>query len=107
MKQEDGSVGWMNRKTPWEKEWDLLCRREASFLKRQSAKPESLLNRKLEEVVPENLQGKLDLAFGKAFQLVFEKGTAVSYTHLDVYKRQEAACGHRPRPGHGAGGVTL
>ena len=94
-------MGWVNRKTPWEKEWDLLCRREASFLKRQSAKPESLLNRKLEEVVPENLQGKLDLAFGKAFQLVFEKGTGViekTYAkekQEDAYKVREFTLGLR------------
>lgn len=94
-------MGWLNRKTPWEKEWEILERRESAYLKRQSVKPESLINRKLEEVVPENLQEKLDLAFGKAFQLVFEKGTGViekTYAkekQEDAYKVREFTLGLR------------
>lgn len=94
-------MGWLNRKTPWEKEWEVLERRERAWLKRQSVKPESLINRKLEEMVPENLQEKLDLAFGKAFQLVFEKGTGViekTYAkekQEDAYKVREFTLGLR------------
>lgn len=94
-------MGWLNRKTPWEKEWEILERRESAYLKRQSVKPESLINRKLEEVVPKNLQEKLDLAFGKAFQLVFEKGTGViekTYAkekQEDAYKVREFTLGLR------------
>lgn len=83
-------MGWLNRKTPWEKEWEVLERRERAWLKRQSVKPESLINRKLEEMVPENLQEKLDLAFGKAFQLVFEKGTGVIEKTYAKEKREDA-----------------
>lgn len=84
-------MGWLDRKTPWEKEWETLERREATFLKRQSAGQVSLLNRKLEEVVPGNLQDKLDLAFGKAFQLVFEKGTKVIEKTYAKEKQKDAA----------------
>lgn len=94
-------MGRLNRKTPWEKEWEVLERRERAWLKRQSVKPESLINRKLEEMVPGNLQEKLDLAFGKAFQLVFEKGTGViekTYAkekQEDAYKIREFTLGLR------------
>ncbi len=59
-------------------------------MRRQSAGQESLLNRKLEKVVPENLQDKLDMAFGKAFQLVFEKGTKVIEKTYAKEKQEDA-----------------
>lgn len=83
-------MGWMNRKTPWEKEWEVLARREAAFLKKNMAESVSLLNKKLQEVVPDNLQEKLDLAFGKAFWLVFEKGTGVIEKTYGKEKREDA-----------------
>lgn len=65
------------RKTPWEKEWENLKRQEAKFLEKRETKKDSVLNRKLNEVVPEKLQETLNAAFAKAFTLVFEKGTGV------------------------------
>lgn len=65
------------RKTPSEKEWDALCKQEQHFLNRRKTKKESSLNRMLAEKVPEKLQHTLDVAFEKAFFLVFEKGTNV------------------------------
>lgn len=65
------------RKTPWEKEWELLQKREIKFLEKRETKKDSILNQKLEEVVPEKLQETLNSAFAKAFALVFEKGTGV------------------------------
>lgn len=62
------------RKTPYEKEWDALVRKETRYLKNNSEKQEFILNRKLEERVPDKLQEKLDLAFYKGFQIVFERG---------------------------------
>ena len=53
------------RKTPYEKEWDALVRKETRYLKNNSEKQEFILNRKLEERVPDKLQEKLDLAFYK------------------------------------------
>lgn len=65
------------RKTPWEKEWENLKRQEAKFLEKRETKKDSVLNRKLDAVVPEKLQETLNAAFAKAFTLVFEKGTGV------------------------------
>lgn len=70
-------MAFMNSKTVWEKEWEVLRRKEERFLKKQSSDIPSLLDKKLKEIVPPSLQEKLDLAFAKAFQLVFEKGTGV------------------------------
>lgn len=64
-------------RTPFQKEWDALCRREQNLLERRQKKKETALNRFLAQKVPEKLQGMLDKAFGKAFSLIFEKGTKV------------------------------
>lgn len=66
-----------NRKSPLQKEWDTLCKKEQAFLGRRRKKKETALNQLLAEKVPEKLQHTLDLAFEKAFSLVFEKGTGV------------------------------
>lgn len=65
------------RKTPFQKEWDTLCKREQAFLERRRLKKESALNQMLAEKVPEKLQHTLDAAFEKAFLLIFEKGTGI------------------------------
>ena len=65
------------RKSPYEKEWEKYIKKETKYLEKQLNKKESFLNQKLEEKVPEKLQGTLDAAFAKAFHLIFEKGTGV------------------------------
>ena len=65
------------KKTPYEKEWEKFIKKEKKYLEKQINKKESFLNQKLEEKVPEKLQGTLDAAFAKAFHLIFEKGTSV------------------------------
>lgn len=65
------------RKTPFQKEWETLCKREQAFLERRKLKKESALNQMLAEKVPEKLQHTLDVAFEKAFLLIFEKGTGI------------------------------
>lgn len=74
------------RKSPIEKEWGKLMKEEDRFLAARTEKKDSFLNRKLEEVVPEKLQGTLDAAFAKAFGLIFEKGTGVIEK---TYKKEE------------------
>lgn len=66
-----------NSKSPFQKEWDAVCKKEKSFLERRRSKKDSALNLLLAEKVPEKLQHTLDKAFEKAFGLIFEKGTAV------------------------------
>lgn len=74
------------RKSPIEKEWEKLMKEEGRFLAARAEKKDSFLNRKLEEAVPEKLQGTLDAAFAKAFGLIFEKGTGVIEK---TYKKEE------------------
>lgn len=66
-----------NVMTPWQIEWNHIVWKEERYLKKNAVKKESFLNLKLEDKVPQKLQGTLDKAFGKAFELVFEKGTGV------------------------------
>lgn len=65
------------KKSPYEKEWEVLCKKEEKFIKSRITKEESILNQKLGEKIPEKLQGTLDAAFEKAFMFVFKKGTGV------------------------------
>lgn len=65
------------RKTPLEKEWERLQKRERRFLQSRADKKESALDTLLAEKVPDCLQDTLDSAFLKAFTLIFDKGTGV------------------------------
>lgn len=79
----------MNRfqkKTPWEKEWELLEKKEKKYLEKRAEKKESALNRFLEEKIPQNLQEKLDIAFSKAFGVIFDKGIGIIEK---TYKKDE------------------
>lgn len=72
----------------WEKEWDDLIRREAQYRdKNREQRVDALA--KLQRFVPDGLQSKLDMAFMKAFQLIFEKGTAVIEKTYDKQRRQD------------------
>ena len=75
-----------DKKTPLEKEWETLRKKEARFFKSRLNKKDSVINHALEDKVPEALQGKLDTAFSKAFTLVFEKGTDIIEK---TYKKEE------------------
>ena len=63
--------------SPLKQEWSRLEKQEADYLQKRSRKSASKLNELLEKRVPSGLQSTLDTAFSKAFNLVFEKGTAV------------------------------
>ena len=65
------------KKTPYQKEWEKFVKKEKKYLEKLLNKKESFLNQKLEEKVPPKLQETLDVAFAKAFHMIFEKGTAV------------------------------
>ena len=80
------------KKTPYQKEWEKFIKKESKYLEKQYAKKESFLNQKLEEKVPEKLQGTLDAAFAKAFHLIFEKGTGViekTYRKEEIEKKYQ------------------
>ena len=52
-------------------------KQETVFLQKRAEKTDSKLNQFLEKKIPAGLQNTLDNAFGKAFRLVFEKGTGI------------------------------
>lgn len=70
-------MGAFQKKPPLQKEREDLEKRERRFLEKRMAKKESFLTQKLDGKVPEKLQTALNMAFAKAFQLIFEKGTGV------------------------------
>ncbi len=67
----------IKKKSPWEKEWDDLLKREAKFEEKRHAGPTSVLINKLDRFVPAKLSSTLNAAFYKGFQVIFEKGTGV------------------------------
>ena len=64
-------------RSPWQKEWEKLLKKEIELTEKKKLKKESKLNTLLAQKVPPTLQDTLDKAYAKAFALVFEKGTAV------------------------------
>ena len=72
----------------WEKEWKDLTRKQEKYIQKHSEQRENVLG-KLQKFVPDGLQSKLDTAFVKAFQLVFEKGTGVIEKTYNKQKRRE------------------
>ena len=63
--------------TPLEKEWGKVVNQELAYLQKRAEKSDSRLNQLLEKKIPAGLRNTLDTAFGKAFRMVFEKGTGV------------------------------
>lgn len=66
------------RKSAREAEWAALKKQEDRFLQNTGTESQPFINRQLERFVPDRLSSALDLAFCKAFELVFEKGTGAS-----------------------------
>ena len=56
-----------------EKEWIKIIKAEGKFIERNLHKKESGWQQKLEKYVPEKLSQNLNAAFGKAFEMIFEK----------------------------------
>ncbi len=66
-----------SRKSPFEVEWENLCKQEQKIVEKHQLQRETKLNQILKEKVPHKLQQTLDIAFEKAFSIVFEKGTSI------------------------------
>ena len=75
-----------SKKRAVDTEWLQFQKKEQKFLTNRAEKKDTVLNKKLEEKVPEKLQGTLDAAFAKAFGMIFEKGTGVIEK---TYKKDE------------------
>ena len=78
----------MARKTPFEKEWANLLKKEARYRKKRVDGPTSLLLMKLDRFIPEKLSSTLSVAFFKAFQVIFEKGTRLIELTYNRAKKQ-------------------
>lgn len=65
------------KESPLEKEWKAFLRKEENMVKRYGKAKESFWEKKLQAVVPENLQGKLEAVFFKAFKVILQNGTGV------------------------------
>ena len=72
--------------SPLEKEWNKVEKQEQVYMQKRMEKKESRLNQLLEKKVPKSLQSQLDIAFSKAFYLIFEKGTGIIEK---TYNREE------------------
>lgn len=65
------------KESPIEKEWNAFLKKEESVLKRYGKTKEPFWEKKLQAVVPDNLQEKLESAFIKAFQVILQNGTGI------------------------------
>lgn len=63
--------------SPVEKEWKKICKKEQSLIDKKRNKKESKLDSFLSDKVPQGLQKTLNIAFTKAFDTIFSKGTEV------------------------------
>ena len=77
IKYEVQRMRLFDKRTPLQKEWEKMEQQEQKYIQKRLEKKESLLNQKLEEKIPPKLQSTLDIAFAKAFSLIFEKGTGI------------------------------
>lgn len=74
------------KKSPKDKEWELLLKQEDKMLRKRENKKESQINKLLEDKVPEKLQSTLNAAFRKAFEVVFSKGSGIIEKTYDKEK---------------------
>lgn len=87
----------MRRRSPWEREFQEVWRKEQWFLRQYDEKTKTALERKISEIAPEKLMETLHGAFEKAFALVFEKGTGIirkmgrQEARREAYQENEAA----------------
>ncbi len=70
-------MAMFKKKTPLEKEWEILNKKEEKYLEKRLQKKDSKLNALLADKVPAKLQSTLDAAFEKAFSAIFVKGTTL------------------------------
>lgn len=72
-----------------EKEWQKLMREEQTFLKKNMPARSAGWQDKIAKFVPEKLEDTLNSAFCKAFELVFDKGTAIIEKTCQKEKKEQ------------------
>ena len=70
-------MGVLRKRSPWEREFQEVWRKEQWFLRRYDEKRDSVIERKISRIAPAKLTETLHTSFEKAFELVFEKGTGI------------------------------
>ncbi len=63
------------KKNPLETEWNMLLKSEQKFADSRKKQKKNMVNKLLEGKVPDKLQDTLNIAFQKAFSILFEKAT--------------------------------
>lgn len=81
-------------KTPVEAELAKVKKQERRYLEKREDKKDSIINQKLQEKVPPGMQEKLDMAFSKAFETIFQQGTGLIEK---TYKRDNKELEFRAR----------
>lgn len=71
------------------KEWEQLLRAEQNFMNRNMPKRTAGWQEKVAKYVPTKLENTLNTAFFKAFELVFDKGTAVIEKTYQKEKKEQ------------------
>ena len=77
------------RKSPWEKEWEDLKKKEKKFTEKRLSGPTCAIINKLDRFVPDKLSGTLNAAFFKGFEVIFDKGTGVIEKTYNKGKREK------------------
>ena len=77
-----------SKKSPWDKDWKDLEKKEEKFKARRQEGPTSALINKWDRLIPKKLSSTLDAAFYKGFALIFEKGTGVIEKTYNKEKRK-------------------
>ena len=83
-------MGVLRKRSPWEREFQEVWRKEQWFLRRYDEKRETVVDQKITEIAPEKLMETLHSAFEKAFKVVFEKGSGLIQNRLQIWLRTEA-----------------
>ena len=84
----------MTERAAWEREWKKQLREDNAWRRRALGRSPSLLDRQLEQRIPEGLRETLQKAFASAFGVVFRHGVGAiehSYRRREVDARREEA----------------
>lgn len=82
-------MGFGKRKSPWEKEWEDLQKKEKKFTEKRLSGPTCVIISKLDRFVPEKLSGTLNAAFYKGFEVIFDKGTGIIEKTYNKKKKEK------------------
>lgn len=81
-----------NLPTPHEREWISLMKKEARLRQKRLKEQPSALEQSIESKIPDRLENTLTLAFQKAFDLVFSKGSKLIEKTYSKQQREQEYC---------------